>query len=376
MGVPKSMGVPKGGLLRPFFLDIGRSYPVKIFQSSTFNTTTEIGGGLGNQPHRTLDLTDPNMGLTQDEIESLVREGGDVAGYSKPHTELESVASSLQKAVGYTDQHKVALNDITLFERMLNIKIVVFYRSNTGELEKYTNTGVPHHITVFLYLHDNHYFMIKNLNAFIGTPYACLTIVLRCIKSPRQVSNSHNVMLPNIVENVTDDTTSAAPNPNHTNVLQISVPIVTRYENGKHVANFVCAMTYDGEEFVAEGPDCVHRLIKKFRRPRYRNFTWIAHNASGFDNFILLEYFTRMGIAPKITMQGCHLIFMYDDAFKQRFIDSYSFIPMRLADTPEAFNLPNAEKGYFPHQFNRIENDSYVGPYPAKDFYGYATMSV
>ncbi|KAL0147866.1 hypothetical protein M9458_056825 [Cirrhinus mrigala] len=40
---------------------------------------------------------------------------------------------------------------------------------------------------------------------------------------------------------------------------------------------------------------------------------------------------------------------------------------MRLANTPAAFNLPNAEKGYFPHQFNR--------PYPAKDFYGYATMS-
>ncbi len=141
------------------------------------------------------------------------------------------------------------------------------------------------------------------------------------------------------------------------------------------MANFVCALTFDGEEFVAEGSDCVDRLIKKFRWPRYHNFTWIAHNASGFDNFIILEYFTKMGIAPKITMQGCRLILMYDDKFKQRFIDSYSFIPMRLANTPAAFNLTNAEKGYFPHQFNRIENESYVGPYPAKDFYGYASMS-
>ncbi|MGL5342810.1 MAG: DNA polymerase [Lactococcus garvieae] len=37
--------------------------------------------------------------------------------------------------------------------------------------------------------------------------------------------------------------------------------------------------------------------------------------------------------------------------------------------------MTNAEKGYFPHYFNRIENDNYVGPYPDKEFYGYATMS-
>ncbi|KAI2644608.1 Mannan endo-1,4-beta-mannosidase [Labeo rohita] len=75
----------------------------------------------------------------------------------KPHTEPESVASALQKAVGYMDQHMIALNDII--------------RSNTGELEKYTNTEVPHDKTVFLYLHNNHYFMIKNLHLCIGTPY-------------------------------------------------------------------------------------------------------------------------------------------------------------------------------------------------------------
>ncbi|KAL1280074.1 hypothetical protein QQF64_014674 [Cirrhinus molitorella] len=149
----------------------------------------------------------------------------------------------------------------------------------------------------------------------------------------------------------------------------------SRYEGGKHVANFACAITYDGKEFVAEGPDCVDRLVKKFRQPRYQNYTWIAHNASGFDNYILLEYFTRMGIAPKITMQGCRLILMYDEVFKQRFIDSYSFIPMRLAKTSAAFNLTNTEKGYFPHHFNHAENDTYVGRYPDKKCYGYSTMS-
>lgn len=99
------------------------------------------------------------------------------------------------------------------------------------------------------------------------------------------------------------------------------------------------------------------------------------HTASRFDHFILLEYFTRMGITPKIIMQGCRQILMFDNAFKQRFIDSYAFIPMRLAKTPAAFNMTNSEKGYFPHQFNHTENDNYIGPCPKKHFYGYSTMS-
>lgn len=43
---------------------------------------------------------------------------------------------------------------------------------------------------------------------------------------------------------------------------------------------------------------------------------------------------------------------------------------MRLANTTTAFNLTSSVKGYFPHHFNRVENDSYVRPYPAKEFYG------
>ncbi|KAL0149348.1 hypothetical protein M9458_055386 [Cirrhinus mrigala] len=497
------------------------------FDLEQFVNSQQIGEGLGNQPHRTLDLTDPNMGLTQDEIESLVREGGDVAGYTviprarfngleihriinlreisstnladytvflhdtlseivafsrllggdgslinitlrgasltsdvntllshgndysvdlftdqlekimqsnsdvqfdeslnlrvsiarsknggarrkirdlahdevicknrlhlfipmnissnlcfaiclahflnpqKPHTELESVASSLQKAVGYTDQHKVALNDITLFERMLNIKIVVFYRNIPTQTSDYCfemhKKPPPGHqfaqcdVTKYCRKCNRRY----HVSGTKPKPHKCPADQCPHCGEGLVADGVHQCFIQPVKMKQTD-------------TKYIYFDFETRYENGKHVANFVCAITYDGEEFVAEGPDCVHRLIKKFRRPRYHNFTWIAHNASGFDNFILLEYFTRMGIAPKITMQGCRLIFMYDDAFKQRFIDSYSFIPMRLANTSAAFNLPNAKKGYFPHHFNRVENDSYVGPYPAKDFYGYATMS-
>ncbi len=99
----------------------------------------------------------------------------------KLHTELESVASALQEAAGYTDQHKISLNDIARFEHMLNIKIVVFYRTDTGVLEKYTNTAVPHLKTVFLYLHDNHYFMIKKIYERLSVHHTCVSIVTEAL---------------------------------------------------------------------------------------------------------------------------------------------------------------------------------------------------
>ncbi|MGL5905024.1 MAG: hypothetical protein ACRCZO_20250, partial [Cetobacterium sp.] len=92
----------------------------------------------------------------------------------KPHTELEAVAASIQKSAGFTAQHKISFNDISCFERILNIKIVTFHRANARMLEKYTTTDDPHPKTVFLYLHDSHYYMIKNLKAFLGVPYVCV----------------------------------------------------------------------------------------------------------------------------------------------------------------------------------------------------------
>lgn len=149
----------------------------------------------------------------------------------------------------------------------------------------------------------------------------------------------------------------------------------TRCDNGKHVANYVCAMTFSGEKFESAGEGCVENFVRRFRQPRYKNHTFVAHNGAGFDNFLVLEYFCREGLKLNIIMQGCRLTFMYDETYKQRFIDSFSFMPMALSKTPAAFNLTSTEKGYFPHLFNTLQNQNYVGPYPTKNYYGYATMT-
>ncbi len=88
------------------------------------------------------------------------------------------------------------------------------------------------------------------------------------------------------------------------------------YEHEKHTVNYVCAISQGGEVFTAEGVDCVDQIIKHFRRPKFADFTFIAHNAAGFDSYILLEYFTSQGLTPKIILQGCRLVYMYDQAFK------------------------------------------------------------
>ena len=45
-----------------------------------------------------------------------------------------------------------------------------------------------------------------------------------------------------------------------------------------------------------------------------------------------------------------------------------------LSSLPEAFSLPEVEKGTFPHLFNKIENENYVGPIPAIEQYSIKTM--
>ncbi len=88
-------------------------------------------------------------------------------------SELEKLAVTIQNSVGFSIQDRIALSDIASFERALGIKIVVFHRSNAMVLETYKNCDELHSKTVFLYLHDDHYYMIMNLTGFLGSPYVC-----------------------------------------------------------------------------------------------------------------------------------------------------------------------------------------------------------
>lgn len=136
----------------------------------------------------------------------------------------------------------------------------------------------------------------------------------------------------------------------------------------------MCAMDMDGSKFCFKTLNCVRAFVNHYRRPKFRNYTFIAHNADGFDYYILLEYFVKQGITPMLTMRGSRVIPMYDKVFQQHRTDSFSFLPMRLSKTPAALGFEDMVKGYFPHKFNTRENEYYVGTYPDPSYYGYDDM--
>jgi hypothetical protein len=95
----------------------------------------------------------------------------------------------------------------------------------------------------------------------------------------------------------------------------------------------------------------------------------VAHNFQGYDGYFIQRYLHENGVIPEVIMCGANILTMYVPMLKIKFNDSLSFIPMRLADFPKTFGLNEFAKGYFPHLFNRKENQNYVGSLPPSPYY-------
>ena len=91
-------------------------------------------------------------------------------------------------------------------------------------------------------------------------------------------------------------------------------------------------------------------------------------------NFILRHILGKGVFKPDVIMNGHTIITM--KAGKLKFIDSYQFLHMRLANFPDTFGLTEMKKGYFLHLANTPANQNYVGPYFPVDMYNPGQMSV
>jgi hypothetical protein len=101
----------------------------------------------------------------------------------------------------------------------------------------------------------------------------------------------------------------------------------------------------------------------------------IAHNLKGYDGQFILNYLVHTAcIKPKVILNGSKILCM--EVCGLRFIDSYNFLPCALAKMPVAFGLTELKKGYFPHFFNTEQNQNYVVPYPAAEYYNPEDMSI
>jgi len=143
-------------------------------------------------------------------------------------------------------------------------------------------------------------------------------------------------------------------------------------DSGVHVPNLVIIHDFSGKKFVFnDNSEFCEWLIEE----RHRNYTAIAHYARGYDSHFIMQYCVANTIKPKTIYNGTKLMELRIRPLNIRIIDSHNFVPFPLAAFPKTFGLTELKKGYFPHLFNTPENENYIGPIPAKEYYCFDTMT-
>ncbi|KAL6427128.1 hypothetical protein ACFW04_008631 [Cataglyphis niger] len=107
----------------------------------------------------------------------------------------------------------------------------------------------------------------------------------------------------------------------------------------------------------------------------FKQIICIAHNAKAFDAQFILKYIVENcnNLEPKLILNGTKIVVL--TVGHTKFIDSVNYMPMRLSDLSKAFGLQNtADKGIFPHLFNTVENQLFVGPLPDLHYYSPESM--
>ena len=143
-----------------------------------------------------------------------------------------------------------------------------------------------------------------------------------------------------------------------------------RQENGTHDPNLCVIQNEAGDEWVFQGDDTRNEFCEWLFTNEHANCIVVAHNFQGYDGYFIQEYLHESGIVPEVIMRGAKILSLFVKMFNIKFMDSLSFIPMRLADFPKTFGVDELAKGYFPHLFNKKENKNYIGPKPPSPYDG------
>ena len=127
------------------------------------------------------------------------------------------------------------------------------------------------------------------------------------------------------------------------------------------------------ERKIFKGEDTVEQFGAYLFTGHLNGCICIAHNSSGYDAHFVLAFVHRMGIKPNLMVTGHKILRL--EARGVTFIDSLNFFPIALSKLPKAFGLEELTKGFFPHLWNTLENQNYVGAIPDASFYGPDQMS-
>ena len=141
-------------------------------------------------------------------------------------------------------------------------------------------------------------------------------------------------------------------------------------EHGTHCPNLCVVHDEEREVALFQGKDTVKNFCQWLFTNQHKGCIVVAHNFQGYDGYFITEYLIENAIHYEIIYRGAKSLSLKVPGWDIRFIDSLNFIPMSLAKFPKTFGQDELCKGYFPHMFNKDENQNYVGPIPCKNDYG------
>ena len=154
-------------------------------------------------------------------------------------------------------------------------------------------------------------------------------------------------------------------------------------ERGIHEVNLCVVYNEEGAVATFRGKNTVNDFCTWLFTPEHNKSIVIAHNFQGYDSYFILKHLDQEAIPYEVIYNGAKCMTLTTKrkgkkrtlfAVEIKFIDSLNFIPMPLAKFPKTFGLDELCKGYFPHYFNKDENQQYVGPIPCQEDYGVNTM--
>ena len=141
-------------------------------------------------------------------------------------------------------------------------------------------------------------------------------------------------------------------------------------EHGTHCPNLCVVHDEEREVALFQGEDTVKKFCEWLLTPEHKDCIVVAHNFQGYDGYFITKFLIDNAIHYDIIYRGAKSLSMTIPMFNIKFIDSLNFIPMSLAKFPKTFGQDELCKGYFPHMFNKEENQNYVGPIPCQNDYG------
>ena len=141
-------------------------------------------------------------------------------------------------------------------------------------------------------------------------------------------------------------------------------------EHGIHCPNLCVVHDEEREVALFQGKDTVKQFCQWLFTPQHKGCIVVAHNFQGYDGYFIKDYLIQNAIQYEIIYRGAKSLSLKVPDWGIRFIDSINFIPMALAKFPKTFGQDELCKGYFPHMFNKDENQNYMGPIPCQNDYG------